>query len=99
MGVFLSDLYDLIVLHYLFVINIDYILILYFYVPIILPFHNLNTCTLLNATVCNLLSCIILLFCLHVMFYLVWLLAFVVVLLMLVVFEAFLVPFNNVAVK
>ena len=100
MGVFVSNLYDLIVLHHLFVINIDYIPICIFYVPIILLFHNLNICTILNVTVCNLLSFIILLFCLHLNFVLImWLLAFVVVLLMLVVFETFLVPFNNVTFK
>ena len=100
MGVFVSNLYDLIVLHHLFVINIDYISICIFYVPIILLFHNLNICTLLNATVCNLLSFIILIFCLHLNFCLNYVVTcFCCGFVNGGDFETFFVPFNNVTFK
>ena len=49
-----SNLYVLIVLLYVFLININCMSFCDLYVLCILLFHNLNTCILLNAPVCNL---------------------------------------------
>ena len=72
-SVFFFNLYVLIILLYRFLIYIHYISFFYLYAVGTLLFHNLNTCTLLDTTVCNLYALIMVPFYLHVIYVLIML--------------------------